>query len=149
MLRLLIILINFDLIILSLFIYKLYVLKINKRKIALDKLPEIFTIFEKAKELAYSKIFRDHLLTYTTSGYKINKNEIGTFQKLYVKHIFRIVGPNIKEDLLQIYGNDDSICLQLVNEFIQRVEQDETQILRGIIDTGQLDMFENNKERVI
>ena len=83
------------------------------------------SVFSGAKNVAYSKIFRDQILVYGTSGVSINKEEIARFQREYVKLVFRCCGPRITEDLINIFGNMESISILLINEFVDKVTQDE------------------------
>ena len=105
-----------------------------------DKIQEML---EAAKEASYQKIFRDHILVYSSSGFRINKDEITKLQSLYVKSVFVFCGAAITDELNKIYGDLDSICALLVNDFIHRVEQDESAIT-SIIEDQKKDIENNN-----
>jgi len=111
--------------------------KIVSRKLIFDRLPELLVLYDKAKEIAYYKVFRDDVLVHSASGFKINKDEIDSIQLLYIKLVFRISGPGVINDLKTIYGDVESICSALANEFVQRVEQDESVITDRIIEDGE------------
>ena len=130
MLMKLIILININIIIASIFmmIYH-YIKNVVRKRDIFDRYSETIYIFEKAKEFAYQKMFRDHILVYSSSGYRIDKENLDTFQSIYVKYVYRTCGRHIMDDLKIIHGDLDSICLQLVSEFIQKIEQDESAII--------------------
>ena len=107
-------------------------LKRLNRKDLFKRFSEIMAIFESAKELAYNKLFRTDILTYSASGFRLNKDEIGKFQREYVKLVFQCCGPNISSDLEEIHGDLESLSISLVNDFISRVEQDESTITEAI-----------------
>jgi len=132
----LIILININIIIVTIFVMILYYVKnIIRRRDIFDRYVETLAVFEKAKDIAYQKMFRDHILVYSSSGFRIDKANVDKFQPLYVKYVRRTCGPQIMKDLEIIHGDLDSICLQLVNEFIQKMEQDESTIINKVTET--------------
>lgn len=136
--------INIILIILSFSIIFYIYNKKNYRNSIFDRFSETLAIFEKAKELAYQKTFRDHVLVQSSSGFRINKEEMGKLHSIYIKLVFLFSGSSIISDLEILYGDMDSICSILANEFIQRVDQDESVI------TGKLsDNIEEDMEREI
>jgi len=129
--------INAILIILSLFIiFHIYNEK-NYRNSIFDRFTETLAIFERAKELAYQKTFRDHVLVQSSSGFRINKEEMGNLHSIYIKLVFLFSGTSIVNDLEILYGDIDSICSILANEFIQRVDQDESIITSKMSDIAK------------
>jgi len=104
---------------------------------------KIQEILDTAKEVSYQKIFRDHILVFSSSGFRINKDEITKLQPLYVKSVFTFCGSTIMDELNKIYGDLDSICALLVNDFIHRIEQDEITIT-GLIESQKKELENNN-----
>ena len=104
------------------------ILKYKKRTTCLQYYVEHIAILEKAKEIAYQKMFKDHILVYSSSGFRINKDELEKVQREFVKLVFRICGPSIMEDLKVLHGDLDSITVLLINELIIKIEQDESLI---------------------
>ena len=132
--------INVILVILSSFlIFHIYNEK-NYRNSIFDRFTETLAIFERAKELAYQKTFRDHILVQSSSGFRINKEEMGNLHSVYIKLVFLFSGSSIINDLKILYGDIDSICSILANEFIQRVDQDESIITSKMSDIAKEDM---------
>lgn len=135
----------FQISILLIIIVVIYFLQ-NKRLIRNDifsRYTEISKILEESKEAAYQKIFRDHILVYSSSGFRINKDEITKLQSLYVKSIFLFCGSKISEELEMMYGDLDSLCALFVNEFIHRVEGDEATII-GMVENQKKELEDNN-----
>lgn len=112
----------------------------NYRNSIFDRFSETLVIFEKAKELAYRKTFRDHVLVQSSSGFRINKKEMGTLHSIYIKLVFLFSGSSIIDDLELLYGDMESICSILANEFIQRVDQDESIITNKLSENAEGDM---------
>jgi len=115
-------------------------IKLKNRTDVFDRYGELLVIMDRSKELAYQKVFQDHVLTYSFSGFKVNKEELDLFQSIYIKTLFTFCGPKVIEDLKILHGDIDSVCAILVNDFIQRIKQDETNI------TGRMLEAEKNKE---
>jgi hypothetical protein len=121
------------------FIYYYYYKNIKREKI-FGRFSETIALFIKAKETAYNKVFNEQILVHSSSGFRVNKNDIETTQALYIKFVFRFCGPDIINDLKIIHGDLDSVCATISNEFIQRVEQDESIITEKIIETNENEM---------
>jgi len=120
--------ININLILIMFFILIiLYIYnKINYRNKIFTRFSEVVGIFEKAKELAYNKTFKDYVLVQSSSGFRINRNEMDKIQSVYIKLTFLFSGSSIIHDLEILYGDMDSICSVLANEFVQKIDQDES-----------------------
>jgi len=99
------------------------------RKDVMERFPEILVILNKSKEVAYTKMFRDEILVQSSSGFRINKLEMDKYQKRYLKLVYLFCGSNIMDDLINIYGDLDSITAMLVNDFIQKIEDDEQNLM--------------------
>lgn len=106
--------------------------KSKYRNDVFKRFSETLAIFEKSKELAYNKIFYSDIIVQSASGYKINKDETDKFQSKYIKLVFLFSGNSIINDLKILYGDMESICSSLANEFIHRVNQDESEILNKV-----------------
>jgi len=98
---------------------------------------ELLVLLDGAKEIAYQKIFQNHVLTYSTSGFKLNKNELEKFQTLYIKTVFALCGPSVIEDFKSIHGDLESICIMLTNSFILRINQDEADIIGKVAESTE------------
>lgn len=118
-----------------------------KRKDLFLRFNEILAIYETSQELAYEKLFRNDILIHSTSGYRINKEEMDKFQREYVELVFKSCGPNIVDDLEKIYGDLDSLTLSLINDFIKKVGQDEL-VLTEALKNQQLSDLDSDKNEV-
>ena len=118
------------LILLSIFSYKL--LKEVERKNLFSRYSELLYTLERAKNTSYSNVFRSDIIVQSSSGFRINKNEIDELQKKYVKLVLDCCGPTIVKELTAVHGSLDSICIWLVNDFISKVEEDEATMLNTV-----------------
>lgn len=100
----------------------------NKRKIVLDKFPEIMALVDTIKPLAIEKIWRDELVVHITSEYSLEKKDVIGPIKNYVKLLMSMIGPAIKEDLITIFGDESSLYSYLSSEFIFIVNEKELEI---------------------
>lgn len=134
--------INLNIIIILIFISLIFYIynKIKYRNDIFKRFSETLVIFEKAKEQAYQKTFRDHVLVQSSSGFRINKEEMNNLHSIYIKLVFLFSGSKIISDLEILYGDMESICSILANEFLHRVDQDETIITNQISDMADEDM---------
>lgn len=91
----------------------------------LNHYPILLEIMKRGKDTAYQKIYRDYILVQTASGMKVGKEDLKRIQKEYIKLVFQCCGKRVIQDLKLIYGDLDSLCTFLLNDFILRVEMDE------------------------
>lgn len=104
-------------------------IEIKKRDLLFKHYNHIIDIFDKARETAYQKIFRENILAYASSGYRIEPENINKLQNEYVSVILTYCGPQIKNDLISIHGNFDSVVAFLASDLIVRIENDESLII--------------------
>jgi len=116
----------------SLTILIFFVIKIIKEQIEIMKLnsySELLAILNAAKNLAYVKIFRDHIIVNISSKVRLNSTEIEKLSKLYLKIIFDTLGPKILNKIVDIHGDINSISIFLINDFVNRIEDDENKMI--------------------
>lgn len=110
-------------------IFLLFLRKNILRYLALKNYEYIDRILTQSKSLCFSKIYKEDLLIYSSSGYTTNYNEIKKFSDKYVKLVLTSCGQNIVRDLELIFGDLESICITLSNEFIEMVIRNEGEFL--------------------
>ena len=70
---------------------------------------------------AYEKIYRDFILIYLTSDYKIDSEKTKEWEKKYVTIIFKYCGESIIDSLILLHGSYDSIVAFIANDFMIRL----------------------------
>jgi hypothetical protein len=74
---------------------------------------------------AYDIIYKDKILIYSLEGIKINDNEFNVVSKDFVLLVMKIIGENLKEEFIELYGNEETFIFNLVEYFNNRFENDE------------------------
>ena len=109
--------------------YLRQIVKIKQRELLYRFYANIMEIYNSSKELAYQKIFRENVLAYASSGYKIEPDMINKIQSEYVTIVLTYCGPSIKQDLITLHGSFDSIVALLASELMVKIENDEATII--------------------
>lgn len=89
----------------------------------------ILTIFQDTRKLVYNKFYQEKLIKYSTSGIKLDKSDLDKIQREYIKEVLSLCGENVVNDLVELFGNLESICSHLGNFFITQVNEDESKML--------------------
>lgn len=100
-----------------------------KRKAILDKYPELLAILSVAKDVSYNKVFRDSILVQCASGVKLNSKEVDEISKKYLRLVFRCAGVEVVDNLKKIHGDLESVSVILINEFVQKIGDDENRVI--------------------
>jgi len=99
------------------------------RKFILDKYPEIMTVLEVSKNTAYNKLFRDEIMVHGSSGLKLDKENVDKLSKTYLTLVFASAGPEMMKNLIEIHGNVEAVSIVLINDLIERIEEDENKLI--------------------
>ena len=102
--------------------------KYMKRKVrvnAFEYYDPIMVVFDRARDMGYNKVFRDHAMGDITSGFKVNTKDSHVLQKIYIEIVFVYCGNHIIDDLISIHGNLDSITAYLASDLMKRLGDDE------------------------
>lgn len=105
------------------------VIAIKQREMMFKNYDNIMDIFNSSRETAYQKIFRENVMAYATSGYKVDPDIIPKIQNEYVSIVLTYCGPSIKEDLVSIHGDFDSVVAFLASDLMVRIENDESALI--------------------
>jgi hypothetical protein len=103
----------------------LYNINVKERDMLYNRYAILNDIYSTAKDQAYQKVFREFILAHITSGYRLSDDEISIVQKEFVSCVLIYIGSNILKDLEILYGNKDSIIINMVNDLNIRIENDE------------------------
>lgn len=92
----------------------------------LEKIPEIIYLLDTSKKIAFDKIYREDILVFSASKEILsNKDLIAPLQK-FVKLTLSLCGSEVTNDLINIYGDMESITSILGNDFINMVSERES-----------------------
>jgi len=129
--------------ILSLFLFSTFLLlkwylKTKNRQFLISHYPQIIAIYDRARDSAYQKVYREKVLVQSASGFKIGQEELIELQKEYVNIIFVYCGESIKNDLIEVHGDLDSLVAFLASELIVKIENDEVYTSKMMQDNANL-----------
>lgn len=106
------------------YMFKIY-MKRKSRMDSFEYYDSIMIVFDRAREMAYNKIFRDYAMTELSSGYKLGNKDSQILQKKYIEITFVYSGPDIIDNLILIHGNLDAITAFLASDLMKRLGDDE------------------------
>ena len=113
-------------------------MKIVERYYLMNKYKTILDMMEYFYDKAYSLIYTDQIIAYTSSGYtKIQKEEFETIERNFVKLTLDLMGSENQKLAEKFYGGLDSLLENMLLYIRQRIEQDKIAKLfnEGIQDT--------------
>ena len=76
-------------------------------------------------ERAYEIIYKDRIVIYSIEGVKLTELQYQIVSKDFVILVLKMVGPNIKKNLVELYGDDKTLMFNIMEYFNTRFEHDE------------------------
>ncbi len=107
---------------------------IFKRRFLFLRYKELTSILDQSKDIAFHKVFQENLLTNISSGYRLNEEEAKSLGSEFVKMTLNCCGPLVTRDLVDLFGDYDSLCLFLMTGFINKTIETESQLLSIAVD---------------
>jgi hypothetical protein len=74
---------------------------------------------------AYDIIYKDKILIYSLEAVKINDIEFNIVSKDFAILVMKLIGDNLKEEFVELYGNEETFIFNLIEYFNNRFENDE------------------------
>jgi hypothetical protein len=74
---------------------------------------------------AYDIIYKDKILIYSLEAIKINDSEFNDISKNFVLLVFKLIGDNLKNEFIELYGTEETFIFNLVEYFNTKFENDE------------------------
>lgn len=122
--------------------------KIYEKRNLYDKLPEIFSLLEKSKQMAFEKIWKEEIIVLVESGMSLNHKDINKPLKTYLNIILESIGESVEKDLINIIGSKESLIYSLSLEFVSKVIENEVTFKSKVmLDTLSPDEF--SKENIM
>lgn len=88
-----------------------------------------FTLFNGILEYhmikAYDIIYKDKILIFSLEATKMNDLEFNVVSKEFVLLVFKFLGPVLKEEYIEFYGNEETLIFNIIDYFNRRIENDE------------------------
>ena len=110
------------------FFYKLYDKKLeaDRRNSLLDRYPTLMVLLETSSEVSYSKMFKSDISVYINSEVNIDNKTLKELTRTFIRLTWKICGPEVMDDLIDLRGDLDSWNIYLGNIFVDRLLKDES-----------------------
>lgn len=102
--------------------------KTNNKKRISDKVKSFdlyISVLEYHMKKAYEIVYKDKIFIYSLEGLKINDQEFNAASKEFVILVFKMVGPKLKEEFEELYGNEETLIFNLIEYFNSSFENDQ------------------------
>ena len=76
-------------------------------------------------EVAYDNVYKDQIIGFASSGYKISGDELETTKRNFVKLVAQLMGNSHYSNLYRYYGSSDTLNLNLILWFNSKIDADE------------------------
>ena len=93
--------------------------------------------------VAYEFIYKDQILSFSSSGFKVNGDELETIKRNFVKLTMDFMGSNIVDILVSYYGNEESLIQNLLIWFSRKLDTDE---IMDFVEKQQTTLEEQNSQ---
>lgn len=74
---------------------------------------------------AYDMIYKDRILVYSLEATRINDIEFQVISKDFALLVFKFLGPKLKKEFINLYGNEETLLFIVMEYFNARFEDDE------------------------
>lgn len=107
----------------------------NKHRIEQISTTENYlAILQQQMDKAYLMIYNDRVIPYSLEGYRLPEEEYNHILKDYINLVIKFLGSNLYSELVDYFGDESSLMINITEHFNSRYENDE--IRRGT--TNQL-----------
>lgn len=133
-------------VILSLVFFVLQYIKIRDTKLGgcITNFESYMAVFVYHMERAYEIIYKERILIYSLEGMKLSESEFQAASKDFATLVLKMIGPNVKEALIDLYGDEETLLFNIMEYFSSKFENDEVykSSLDNIINKEQLPITE-------
>lgn len=133
-------------ILISLMFFSLQYIKIRDHRLSgcITNFESYIAIFIYHMERAYEIIYKEKILIYSLEGMRLSESEFQTASKDFASLVLKMIGPNIRESLIDLYGDEETLLFNIMEYFSSKFENDEVykSSLDNIINREQLPITE-------
>lgn len=76
-------------------------------------------------DFAYQRVYKDQIISYSSSGYKLDGTELETTTRNFIKLVHDIMGPQLVSYYYNFFGNIDSFNKNITLWLFEQVDKDE------------------------
>jgi hypothetical protein len=105
----------------------LIILYIDRNRLSrmTEKFTDYVSVLEYHLVKAYDIIYKDRILIYSLEATKVDDKEFNIISKDFVYLVLKFIGPNLKDQFVELYGNEETFIFNIVEYFNTRIEKDE------------------------
>lgn len=95
---------------------------------------------------AYEIIYKEKIMIYSIEGLKLDGKQFEEASRAFVILVMKMIGQNVKDSLMTLYGNEETVIFNLLEYFNNKFEHDE--IYKASMDnimSEDLNKDENNR----
>jgi hypothetical protein len=74
---------------------------------------------------AYDIVYKEHILIYSMETMKPSEEEFKYIIKQYINLVIKLIGPSVKESLIVLYGNEQTLFFNIAEYFNTMYEEDQ------------------------
>ena len=116
------------LILIVLFISIIILFNFTDKKRMSDKVKHFdlyLTVLEYHMKKAYDIVYKDKILIYSLEATKIDDNEFNIATKEFALLVLKMIGPNLKDEFVELYGDEETLIFNLMEYFNNNFENDQ------------------------
>jgi hypothetical protein len=109
----------------------IFLLFLRKRKPKIDIANKIenfesyISVLNYHLQKAYDIIYKDRILIYSMEGMRIDDKDFDTIVKDFIFLVLKLIGPNLKNEFIQLYGNEETLMFNMAEFFNDKLENDQ------------------------
>ena len=103
----------------------LYFKEFQRRQSYVIQYPHYKVLFESFLEKAFDIIYKDRILIFSMEGTKPSEKDFNRYSVDFINLVLKLLGPNLKEELVYLYGNEETLLFTMAEYFNTKSEQDE------------------------
>ncbi len=108
------------------FLWKFFSLKNSQlMQSCIVNFPHYRIFFESIMEKSFDIIYKDRILVFSLEGVKPSEAEFKSYSIDFINLVLKLMGPNLKKELVYLYGNEETLLFTMAEYFNTRSEQDE------------------------
>jgi len=97
----------------------------KKQLDAMTNFNTIMSILDFHVKKAFEIIYKERIMIYSLEATKPNESEFETISKDFARLVIKLIGPNLFESLVSVYGNEETLLFNLMEMFNTFFENDE------------------------
>jgi hypothetical protein len=97
----------------------------QRRQSYVIQYPHYKVLFDEFLEKSFDIIYKDRILVFSMEGTKPSEKDFNRYSVDFINLVLKLLGPNLKEELVYLYGNEETLLFTMAEYFNTRSEQDE------------------------